>query len=183
MGLLAVGLVGGALLIAADLSTLVQIKVITVVKERLTGHDQHSWAMALLGLVSLPMAYGAARRRARPATLRLIAPGAAALAIALFGDLPDTRSTGVIGQRYEEAAAQAGPRVYFETAGGVLLPVAGVGGALAPGGAAAGRGGGRAAAARRAGEAGAQAGERARLIERHDRLGVRDGLQARVGQQ
>jgi hypothetical protein len=130
IGLLAAGLVGGALLIAADLSTLVQIKVITVVKERLSGHDQHSWAMALLGLVSLPMAYGAARRRARPAMLGLVVLGAVALLIALFGDLPDTRSTGVIGQRYEEAAAQAGPGFYLETAGGVLLLVAGVGGLL-----------------------------------------------------
>ena len=130
LGLLAVGLVGGLLLIAADLSTLVQIKVITVVKEELSGHDQHSWAMALLGVVALPMAYGAARRRARPAMLGLIVLSVVALAIALFGDLPDTRSTGVIGQRYEEAAAQAGPGFYFETAGGVLLLVAGVGGLL-----------------------------------------------------
>src|SRR4051794_8963366 len=130
MGLLAVGLVGGALLIAADLSTLVQIKVITVVKEELSGHDQHSWAMALLGIVALPLAYGAARRRARPAMLGLIVLGLVALGIALFGDLPDTRSTGVIGQRYEEAAAEAGPGFYFETAGGVLLLVAGVGGLL-----------------------------------------------------
>jgi hypothetical protein len=129
-GLLAVGLVGGALLIAADLSTLVEIKVITVTKERLTGHGQHSWAMALLGLVSIFLAYGAARRRARPAMLGLIVLGLVALGIALFGDLPDTRSTGVIGQRYEEAAAQAGPGFYFETAGGVLLLVAGVGGLL-----------------------------------------------------
>jgi hypothetical protein len=128
IGLLAVGLLGGGLLIAADLSTLVQIKVITVVKERLSGHDQHSWAMAILGLASLPMVYGAARRQARPAMLGLVVLGVVALLIALFGDLPDTRSTGVIGQRYEEAAAQAGAGFYEETAGGVLLLVAGVGG-------------------------------------------------------
>jgi hypothetical protein len=130
LGVLAAGLVGGALLIAADLSTLVEIKVITVVKERLTGHDQHSWAMAILGAASLPMAWGAARRRARPAMLGLVVLGVVALLIALFGDLPDTRSTGVIGQRYEEAAAKAGPGFYEETAGGVLLLVSGVGGLL-----------------------------------------------------
>src|SRR5437763_343542 len=89
---------------------------------------QHSWAMALLGVVSIFLAYGAARRRARPAMLGLVVLGVVALAIALFGDLPDTRSTGVIGQRYEEAAAQAGAGFYFETAGGVLLVLAGVGG-------------------------------------------------------
>ena len=36
-GLLALGVAGCALLIAADLSTLVQIKVVTVVKQRLSG--------------------------------------------------------------------------------------------------------------------------------------------------
>src|SRR3954452_2095665 len=81
LALLAAGLAGGALLIAADLSTLVQIKVITVVKESLSGHDQHSWAMALLGVVALPLAYGAARRRARPAMLGLVVLGVVALAI------------------------------------------------------------------------------------------------------
>jgi hypothetical protein len=130
LGLLAAGLLGAGLLIAADLSTLVEIKVITVVKERLTGHDQHSWAMALLGLAALPMAWGAARRQARPAMLGLAVLGVVALLIALVRDLPDTRSTGVIGQRYEEAAAQAGPGFYEETAGAVLLLVAGVGGLL-----------------------------------------------------
>ena len=130
LGLLAAGLLGAILLIAADFSTLVEIKVITVVKESLSGHEQHSWAMALLGLVALPMAYGAARRRARPAMFGLIVLGVAALAIALFGDLPDTRSTGVIGERYEEAAAQAGTGFFLETAGAVLLIVAGVGGLM-----------------------------------------------------
>jgi hypothetical protein len=127
-GVLAAGLAGAALLIAADLTTLVEIKVITVVKERLTGHDQHSWAMAILGVGAIPMAWGAARRQARPAMLGLILLGAVALLIALIGDLPDTRSTGVIGQRYEEAAARAGPGFYLEVGGALLLLVAGVGG-------------------------------------------------------
>lgn len=128
LALLTLAVVGAALLIAADFSTLVQIKVITVVKERLTGHDQHSWAMAVLGLAALPLAWGAARRHARPAMLGLVLIGVAALLIALIGDLPDTRETGVIGQRYEEAAAQAGAGFYLETGGALLLLVAGVGG-------------------------------------------------------
>ena len=130
LGLLALGVAGGLLLIAADFSTLVQIKVITVVKERLTGHDQHSWAMAILGVAALPMAWGAARRQARPAMLGLALIGVVALLIALIGDLPDTRETGVIGQRYEEAAAQAGAGFYLETGGALALLVAGVGGLM-----------------------------------------------------
>jgi len=126
-GLLALGLAAVALLIAADLSTLVQIKVVTVVKERLSGHHQHGWAVALLGIASIPLIIGAVRGRARPAQLALIALGVAVLIIALAKDLPDTRSTGVIGQRYDEASAAPGPGFYLETAGAVLLILTGVG--------------------------------------------------------
>jgi hypothetical protein len=128
LGLLGVGLAGAAMLVAADLSTLVEIKVVTVVKERLSGHGQHAWAIAVLGVAALPLVWGAARRRARPAMIGLIALGAVALIIALAKDLPDTRSTGVIGERYESAAARPGPGFYLETGGALLLALAGVGG-------------------------------------------------------
>jgi hypothetical protein len=129
-GLLALGLAGVALLIAADLSTLVQIKVVTVVKERLSGHGQHSWAVAILGAGALPLVFGAVRGRSRPAMFAVIALAAVVLIIALAKDLPDTRSTGVIGERYDEAAAAPGPGFYMETAGAVLLIITGVGGLL-----------------------------------------------------
>src|SRR4051812_34437540 len=57
LALLALGLAGAAMLVAADLSTVVQIKVITVVKERLSGHGQHAWAVALLGVAALPLVF------------------------------------------------------------------------------------------------------------------------------
>ena len=52
MGLLVAGLAGAAMLVAADLSTLVEVNVLTVVKERLSGHGQHAWAMAVLGVAA-----------------------------------------------------------------------------------------------------------------------------------
>lgn len=128
IGLLAAGLVGAILLILSDFSTLVQIKVITVTKESLSGHDQHSWAMAIIGVAALPLAYGAARGRSRPAMLGLIVLGAVVLFIAIAKDLPDTRSEGVIGVRYEDAHASPGAGFYMETGGAVLLLLAGVGG-------------------------------------------------------
>jgi len=128
MGLLVAGLAGAAMLVAADLSTLVEVNVLTVVKERLSGHGQHAWAMAVLGVASLPLAWGAARRRARPAMFGLVALAAVALIIALAKDLPDTQSTGVIGERYESAEARPGPGFYLETGGALLLALAGVGG-------------------------------------------------------
>jgi len=45
---LAGALAGAFLLIAADLSTLLEIKVLTVVEKRLSGHAQHDWAVAFL---------------------------------------------------------------------------------------------------------------------------------------
>src|SRR3954467_10730480 len=128
--LLAGGLAGAILLIAADLSTLVQIKVVTVVEKRLSGHAQHDWAVALLGVLAIPMTLGAARRRARPALVGLVLIGAAVMVIALAKDLGDTRSTGVYGARYDQAAAEAGPGFYLETLGGVLLIVTGVSGLI-----------------------------------------------------
>ena len=129
-GLLALGVAAVALLVAADLSTLVQIKVVTVVKQRLSGHGQHSWAVALLGVAALPLVFGAVRGRSRPAMFAIIALGVVVLIIALAKDLPDTRSTGVIGERYDEASAAPGPGFYLETAGAVLLILTGVGGLL-----------------------------------------------------
>src|SRR3954470_2327615 len=127
---LAGGLAGAALLIAADLSTLLEIKVLTVVEKRISAHAQHDWAVALLGIASLPLTFGAALRRARPALAGLVLIGVAVLVIALANDLPDTRSTGVYGERYDEAAAQAGPAFFLETAGAMLLLVTGVGGII-----------------------------------------------------
>src|SRR5690242_18358922 len=59
--LAAVGLLGAVLLIVSEFSTVTHVKVITVVlphSER-TGFDQNSGAMLVLGLVALPMLYGA----------------------------------------------------------------------------------------------------------------------------
>src|SRR4051812_14181130 len=128
MALLVAGLAGVALLIAADFSTLVQIKVLTVVKQRYTGHERHLWAMAILGAFAAPLVVGAARGRARPAMLAVIAIGAVALLITLVNDLPDTQTEGVIGVQYEDAAARPGPGFYLEAGGALLLLLSGVGG-------------------------------------------------------
>ena len=130
IAVLIAGFAGGIMLIWADLSTLVEIHVVTVVQQELSGRDQHNWAVALLGVAALPLAWGAARRRARPAMLGLGLIGLVVALIALVGDLPDLNETGVVGERYEEAAAQAGAGFYLETAGAALLMLAGGGGLL-----------------------------------------------------
>jgi hypothetical protein len=130
LAVLIAGLAGAGLLIAADLSTLVQIKVITVTKATFSGHERHLWAMVILGAFAVPLAYGAARRRSRPAMVALVLVGAAALLITLVHDLPDTRSEGVYGEQYEDAVARPGPGFWMEAGGALLLILSGAGGLM-----------------------------------------------------
>ena len=90
-----------------------------------SGGEQHSYALILLALLAVAMAFGAALGASRPAALALAAVGAIVLAIALLGDLPDTRQTGLIGQAYE-ARGQAGIGLTIEIVAGALAVVAGL---------------------------------------------------------
>src|SRR5207302_2035119 len=80
-GLLAAAVAGGILLIAADFSTLYEVKAITAVLKRQSGHAQHSYGLVVLGIAALAMTFGAARSRSRPAMLAVGAIGLLALLI------------------------------------------------------------------------------------------------------
>jgi hypothetical protein len=146
---------GALLLIAADFTTLFEIKAVTAVIESVDGRDNHSWAMAIIGVAALPMAYGAARLASRPAMAALLALGIAAAVIVLAVDLPDVNRTGVVGERFTDAAASPRTGFYLESLGAALLIFSGAGGLVltAPG-------------RRRAPEAGPTAAERAAARER-----------------
>ncbi|HEY8638282.1 MAG TPA: hypothetical protein VIL64_03510 [Solirubrobacteraceae bacterium] len=119
---------GGVLLIAAELSTVVKITTGQVIRYRQHGYDEHGWAVLLLGVAAIPMAWGAARRRALPAVVALAAIAIATLVFAIAVDLPDTRSTGSYGVDYEDAQASAGPGLVLELLGaGALLVASGLG--------------------------------------------------------
>jgi hypothetical protein len=87
------------------------------------GFERHGPAFALLAAAVLAMALWA--YRSRSAGAGLVALGAVALGIVLFGDLPAARETGVIGRDYAGAEAQAGAGLWLEAAGGVLAVLAG----------------------------------------------------------
>ena len=89
-----------------------------------TGLETHSVAMLLLGLAAVPMILGA-MRNARPAMIALVAIGILIIVVALLVDLPNATEEGLYGERYEGASAT--PRIGFfvETAGGMLLVLAG----------------------------------------------------------
>jgi hypothetical protein len=136
IAVLVVGLAGVVLTIASEFATLRSVKVLTASCSDLAdpslrgecvthGGEEHSYALVLLGLVALLMLWGAVAGRSRPASLALIAIGAAVVAIALFTDVPDIHKTGVLGQRFDSAHAQAGPGLWMEIVGGALILVAG----------------------------------------------------------
>ena len=121
-GLFVLAAIGALLLIVSDFQTLYQIKVLTVVEKTVVGHDQHSFAMLLIGLGALALIVGAGLAgRVRPAMAAVALLGVVALLIALVGDLPDVNSTGVVGQNYAYATVSAKIGFYMETLGAVVL--------------------------------------------------------------
>jgi hypothetical protein len=136
LAVLALGLTAGLLMLVAELSTIWSVDVVTASCGDLAdpsladacarkGYEAHLFALIVLGLLVLVMAWGAARGASRPAALALVAIGAVVLAIALIGDAPKVDETGRIGQNFDEAEANPGAGFYLEIAGGVLAVLAG----------------------------------------------------------
>jgi hypothetical protein len=131
-----VGLVGAIVMVVSEFATLRSVKVLTASCGDLAdsklrsscvthGGEEHAYALVLMGVVAGLMAWGAAFGRSRPAAIALIAIGAAVVAIALITDVPDIHKTGVLGERFENAHAEAGAGLYLEIAGGALVLAAG----------------------------------------------------------
>src|SRR4051794_33518508 len=132
IAVLALGLAGALLMVVSEFATLRSVKVLTASCSDLAdpslrgscvthGHEEHTWALVLIGIVALAMVWGAVVGRSRPAAIALAVLGAAVLVIALATDVPDVHKTGVLGDRFEQATAQAGPALWMETLGGALL--------------------------------------------------------------
>jgi hypothetical protein len=134
---LGLGLVAGALLVAADLSPTLSIDIhqagtCEIVADpglrdecAPSGGSRHLYGFVLLGLLALPMAWGAGIAGSRPAAVALLVIGAAVLAIALARDLPATDETGAIGVSFEQGEASPASGFWLSLAGGVLGLAAG----------------------------------------------------------
>lgn len=137
VAVLALGVAASVVLVAAELSPIITIEILTggsceiladpELREQCspTGGSRHSWALAVLGVLVLVMAWGAGVGRSRPAALALLAAGVAVLAIVLVGDIPEVNETGEIGLRFDEAEAQPASGFYLSLIGGVLALAAG----------------------------------------------------------
>jgi hypothetical protein len=120
IALLVLPLAGAGLLVAAELSTLYEVVVVTTVPAggsySTGGH--HGYAQAIVAAGIVVMTLGAVLGGSRPAAVAVLALAAASLAIALAIDLPDTRETGLIGRTYDAAEAEPRAGLYLEIAGG-----------------------------------------------------------------
>ena len=124
-----VPLVAGALLlIVSEFVTVREIHAVTVVPPggTSTGGDLHSYALGIIGLAMLPMAYGAVVRRARPAAVAVIVLAAAAAVVVLLVDRPVLDDTGLVGRTYDLAEARPAVGFYLESLGAALALVGGV---------------------------------------------------------
>ena len=115
-------ILGAVLLIVAEFLPLYEIRTVTAVPAG--GHKStgahHGYALLVIGVALLPMAWGAVRGGSRPAAFAALALALIALFVALAIDLPDLNETGLIGRTYDQAEAR--PRVGFfvETLGATL---------------------------------------------------------------
>jgi hypothetical protein len=136
LAILVLGGAGGVLLIVSDFLTLYHVDVVTASCSDLaspklrdacstTGGGHHGYALAILGVIALAMAYGAAIGASRPAGIALLVLGLAALGITLLVDRPDIHKTGIVGSQFSNAEANPGAGYWLELVGGALVVLAG----------------------------------------------------------
>ncbi|HVE67257.1 MAG TPA: hypothetical protein VNB64_01625 [Solirubrobacteraceae bacterium] len=122
---------GALLLMLSDFLTLFDVQTaagVSVPEGSVKGHENHSFAMVLLGVAALPMAYGATVGGSRPAMAGLAFLGAIAIVVALAFDLPDATGTNTLARTFENATGTPKTGFYLETLGAVLLVFSGGGG-------------------------------------------------------
>jgi hypothetical protein len=129
MALLLLAWTAAALLVAAEFSTLYEVRVVSAVPEggRHAAGPHHGYALLPVAAAIAVMAFGAARGGSRAAAAAVVALAAVALFVALAVDLPVTDDTGLIGRTYDLARADRGAAVALELAGAGLALIAGLG--------------------------------------------------------
>jgi hypothetical protein len=90
-----------------------------------TGHASNGYALLILALAGLAMAWGAVVGRSRAAAIALAAVGVAVLVVALVIDLPKLNDNFDLDVLYEDVRTHVGIAFKLELLGGVLLLLAG----------------------------------------------------------
>ncbi len=136
--LFAGALLGALLLFVAEFTTLYEVHAATSsspIATHGTGAN-HAYAMAVIAVCAVVLGVAVWRSGSRPALLGVGILGLVALLIALLGDLPDARATGLltVGGRYVEASTTPSAGLYMETLGAVILLVTCISGFILVGG-------------------------------------------------
>src|SRR3954451_20071029 len=131
--LLPLAVVAAAALVVAEFST-VSYRTIGIGacadrvgadKCRTLGHDAHAFALVILAVVGLVMAWGAVVGRSRAAAFATAGIGLAVLLIALALDLPSLDDKRGLEKLYNDVGTHVGNGFRFEVLGGVLLLLVG----------------------------------------------------------
>jgi hypothetical protein len=120
LALLALPLAGAGLLVAAEFSTLYEVRVVTAVPAggSYSAGGHHGYAQGVIAVAIAVMAFGAVAGGSRPAAVAVLVLALGSLAISLLVDLPDVHETGLIGRTYDAAVAEPRAGLYLEIAGG-----------------------------------------------------------------
>jgi hypothetical protein len=120
IALLVLPLAGAGLLLAAEFSTLYDVRVVTAVPAggSFSAGGHHGYALGVMAAGIVVMALGAVLGGSQPAAIAVLVLAIAALAVALVVDLPDVHETGLIGRTYDAARAEPRSGLYLEIAGG-----------------------------------------------------------------
>ncbi len=116
-------LTGVALLVAAEFSTLYEIRALDAVLDRARGGEHHGYALLVVAIALVPMAWGAVTRRARPAAVACLVLAAVAAAVVGLVDAPAVGDAGLFERRYELAEAGAGGGFRLGVAGAALAMI------------------------------------------------------------
>jgi amino acid transporter len=127
-------LVAAALLLVAEFLPLFEVRTSAhdAVVKTVSSGSHHAYALVPIAVLAAAQARIWWRAPLRLPLVAMTVLAVAALVIALGRDLPDTQSSGLerSGGTYVTAAASPRAGLYLETAGGVILLIAGVGGLL-----------------------------------------------------
>jgi hypothetical protein len=115
-------LVGAGLAVVAEFTSLYSVHLSTYASptQTVSAGSHNSHALIPIAILAWALALGPARAGAVTAFAALAGLGVLALGIALIGDLPDTHAHGIT-VHHAFAATTAGPALYLETLGAVLL--------------------------------------------------------------
>jgi hypothetical protein len=132
---LAVGLLGAALLLVAEFTPLLHLHASghAHLAHSVSTGSHHSYALLPIAALAAGLAVNAWRSGSRFALLAIGLLGLLAVGIALLGDLPDTHTVGLVGtpaSGLSTATSSAAIGLFLETGGGAILVLSAAAGML-----------------------------------------------------